>query len=201
MTYYVKTVTDPAQIHNAPKTQIAVYADPEGYCPKTTAAMVYIQGKGFLTRMESDERALTAVVTEEDGDVYKDSCMEWFVNFAPEKGDYYLNFESNPFAALHCKRGKDRYVRVPLSEFGAVRPTAKAEVTKDGWAIEYFVPLATIQAVFGRDSFAPGDVLKGNFYKCSETPGHIHHGMWSEVKLPKLDFHRPDFFGEFVITE
>lgn len=200
MKYYIQTVTDPSAVANAPMLEISNYHPDYAKGPKTIAQVVYVRGQGFLCRMTCWEKNPKAVITEVDGDTYKDSCMEWFINFNPAAGESYLNFEGNADGVLHCKLGKDRYVRNSLAP-EILRPTATVTVEEDKWSVDYFISLETIQAVFGRDSFGAGDVLKSNFYKCGDETDAPHYGMWSVVAQERLDYHTPQFFGELEIVE
>ena len=197
--YTVKTVSSRGEIADTEKVRISSFRDGSGYQPETTAALVYVKGEGLLCRMECIEAEPRAVITEFNGDTYKDSCMEFFINCAPEKGDYYLNLEGNAIGTLHCKYGKDRYVRTPLEE-GVRLPEAKAEILSDRWTVEYFIPLETVKAVFGKEDLLPGDGMTGNFYKCGDDTEAPHYGMWSPVTQERLDFHVPAFFGQFIIA-
>lgn len=197
--YYIQTVDTVAEITDAPAVRIGFSDSKCAPCPETTAAVVYLRDRGFLCRMTCFETEPRAVVTLPDGDTYKDSCLEWFINFNPARGAEYLNFEANAKGTLHCKFGKDRYVRRPLSEFTSLRPTAAAQVLQDRWRVDYFISLETIRTVFGVDSFHSGDTFRGNFYKCGDETAHPHFGMWNPVALDTLDFHRPDFFGELIL--
>lgn len=200
MRYLIQTVEDPSAVANAPILEISYHAPDYAMPPKTAAQVVYVKDRGFLCRMTCWEKNPRAVITEVDGDTYKDSCMEWFINFNPAAGDDYLNFEGNAAGVLHCKLGKDRYVRNALSA-GICRPTATVKLEEDKWSVDYYISLETVKAVFGRDSFAPGDVLRSNFYKCGDETDAPHFGMWSLVAQERLDFHTPQFFGELVIAE
>ena len=199
--YTVKIVDDASEIENAEKLYVSEYKEgTPGYEPLTSAQLVYVKDKGFLCRMESEETDLRATVTEFDGDTYKDSCLEFFVNFAPERGDEYINLEGNPLGTLHCKYGKDRYVRNPLSSYGCtVVPQTTVLHPEVGWGLEYFIPMELIRVMFGKDSFKKGDILRANFYKCGDLTVHPHGGMWSVVEDVSLDFHKPEFFGELIL--
>ena len=196
--YTVIIADSPAALETAPRLRLEHFVPADGFCPETTAALVYVPGTGLFCRMRSEESSPRALVTEPDGDTYKDSCMEWFINCAPEQGDAYLNFEANPLGTLHCKLGKDRYVRQALPA-EVLRPQAKALVGDGFWQVDYLLPDETIRAVFGKDGLKSGDVLKSNFYKCGDETATPHWGMWSEVRLSRLDFHRPDFFGTLIV--
>ncbi len=197
--YEIRTVGTPEEIENAPRVDVDCFRLGEpGYEPKTTAAVVFLPGRGFLARMESEETELKADCREEDGDTYKDSCLEWFINFAPEKTDCYLNFEANPIGTLHCKYGNDcRRITLPAD---VERPRAECRIFADRWRADYFISLNSIRQIFGRDHFEKGDVLRGNFFKCGDETAHPHFGMWSPVECEDLDFHTPAFFGELEIV-
>lgn len=199
--YRIKTIEDASEIVKAEKLLISEYKfGTPGYEPQTSAKLVYVKGKGFLCQMESEETNLRAKVTEIDGDTYLDSCLEFFINFDPKSGDEYLNLEGNPIGTLHCKFGKDRHVRKPLSDYGCyTRPDIKVLHPEKGWGLEFFISIETIRALYHRDLFIKGDVLRGNFFKCGDLTIHPHFGMWNKIELAEIDFHRPDFFGQFVI--
>lgn len=196
--YGIITVETPEQIAEAPVVQLDCFLD-SSYRPVTTAAIVYLKERGFLCRMRCRETNPRADMTQPDSDTYKDSCMEWFVNFNPALGEAYLNLEANARGTLHCKLGKDRYVRRALDEFAAERPTAIAVVTQTDWRVDYFISMKTIRSLFRVDSVRAGDCFRGNFYKCGNETSQPHYGMWNLVASTPLDFHRPDFFGTFVL--
>lgn len=198
MEYIVSIADSVKALDKAPELRLEHFVPADGYCPKTTAALVYVPGTGLCCRMRCEESSPMAVITETDGDTYRDSCMEWFINCAPEQGEYYLNFEANSLGTLHCKLGKDRYFRQPLS-VEMPRPQAKAIIGDGFWQVDYLLQDEVIRGVFGRDGLKSGDVLKSNFYKCGDNTAIPHWGMWSEVRLTQLDFHRPDFFGTLII--
>lgn len=200
-TYEIRTVADASALTAAPQTELThFYSVGNGYEPQTTAAVIWVPGEGLYARMRCWETDPKADEKTEDGDVYKDSCMEFFLNCAPENGEDYLNLEGNAAGTLHCKYGRDRYERKALSEIGVnLRPTAKSRILPDHWEIDYFIPIKLIHAVFGKSTLVHGDRLKGNFYKCGDEAPLPHFGMWSLVCTEQLDFHLPAFFGDLVI--
>ena len=66
--------------------------DFNGYKPKTFAEVTR-DDNGFRVHFVSYETELTAVQTEHNTDIYCDSAVEVFLNFVPDKGDTYINFE------------------------------------------------------------------------------------------------------------
>ena len=198
--YELMTVDSPEEIERAPIARVAHFCGgTPGYEPRTEAAIVLLHSRGFLVRMQSFETVLRAECRVPDGEVCRDSCMEFFVNFAPEKGGDYLNLEVNPLGTLHCRLGPGRGGRRALPpELG--RPEVRCAVLPDRWTAELFLPLPFVGQLFGRGDFAPGELLRGNFYKCGDDTVCPHYGMWSPVISPTPDFHRPEYFGELVLV-
>ena len=200
MKYEMPIVQNREEIGSAPVLQVANYRWAAGYAPRVTAQGVFVKDQGFLIRMNCLEKTPKAVYTEPNSPVHKDSCMEFFANFAPETDNRYINFETNANGALHCKIGPDRGNRTPLSILEIPQPRLTACRDEESWSMELFVPLAGIAALYGRESYQSGDVIKANFYKCGDETAIPHYGMWNEIDLPQPDFHRPEFFGEIELT-
>jgi len=196
----VAAVEDSAHIQRAELMYIDQwYEGISDYKPLCTAQLVYLKGEGFLARLYCREAEPRVTVACEDGPVYKDSCLEWFCNFAPERSDIYMNMEVNAAGRMLCRLGSGRQNRQPLPDT-APRPRVCASREEGGWSLELFVPLATVKAVWGKENFASGDTIKANFYKCGDETEHLHYGMWSRCETEKPDFHRPEFFGKLEIA-
>ena len=134
--------------------------------------------------------------------VYKDSCVEFFVDTFPEKRLGYVNFETNNSGALLAAFGPDRDHRTPLwpEDLAGLNPIAGVEnwpEVGDTWILEYKVPLSLFRKLYG-DDIQPGHRARANFYKCGDETEVPHYGAWSPVGTPAPDFHRPEFFGEIV---
>ena len=61
--------------------------------------------------------------------------------------------------------------------------------------------LSLLCKILGVDShpFGHGYTFRGNFYKCGDETAIPHYGMWNPVGTENADFHRPEYFGDFVI--
>lgn len=199
MKYEMPIVQSREEIGSAPVLQVSNYLWITGYAPQVTARGVYMENKGFYIEMKCLEKNPKAVYTEPNSPVHKDSCMEFFANFAPETDGRYINFETNANGALHCKIGSDRGHRTPLSTLNISQPELTASRDEESWSIELFVPLACIRALYGRENYKSGDVIKANFYKCGDETAKPHYGAWNFIDLPQPDFHRPEFFGEIEL--
>lgn len=145
--------------------------------------------EGISILMHTDEKNLRAEVTEENGMVCEDSCMEFF--FKPDPWDLkYINFEINPRGVMHIGLGADRYGRELILED---RKTFDIEsIPNDGdWTLKYYIPDGFLHKYFKNIA----RVCRGNFYKCANASDHKHYASWSPVEVEKPDYHLPDFFG------
>ena len=195
----MKIVSSAEEIENSPELAVNNYRWTEKPGPETRARAVYVENRGFLIEMSCLEAEPKAVHSEPDGPVHLDSCMEFFVNFDPEHDKRYVNLEAKSLGNLHCKIGEGRKNRQPLRELGCKMTEAEAKVGKNSWTLKIFIPAETVKALYGRDNFKSGDIIKGNFYKCGDETESPHFGMWSDIDIPDADFHRPEFFGEIVL--
>ena len=72
---------------------------PEVY-PTACAHISFIQ-EGIFVHLYAEEQFIRATVTEDNGPVYMDSCLEFFFCPMPGASDSYFNFEVNPLGALY----------------------------------------------------------------------------------------------------
>lgn len=139
--------------------------------------------------------------------VYRDSCVEFFIDAFPEDRRGYVNFETNAAGVLLAEFGPGRGARTPLRPDDLAGFEAKSSVPGpvDGehgagsWTLEYRVPLGLFRRLYGRE-IGPGIRAAANFYKCGDATETPHYGAWSPVGTAGPDFHRPEFFGELVFA-
>ena len=198
----VGTRPDAIDWTTVPAAKIDTYAwEDRGYEPAAEAAMVFVPDFGFVLRMTCAERAPKAVYTQYNEPVYTDSCMEFFA--AWRAGDArYMNMEMNAKGTLLSCVGADRHVRTPIRDLtGGELPRVTGHVGTFEWSLVAEIPMTLLGRVFDMDpaDFKPGYRFSGNFYKCGDETAVPHYGMWNPVRLPKADFHRPEFFGTFII--
>ena len=151
----------------------------------------------LLVRLESAAAPTRAVNTAPDSAVWEDSCLEFFFSAG---GADYINLEANSNGALRASIGPDRHDRRLLRELPVTLPTARAEVGEDCWALTLTVPAELVETLLGVP-LQSGLRLRGNFYSCGDATPAPHYAAWSAVDTPAPDFHRPEFFGELVLSE
>jgi len=175
-----------------------------GYRPKVEARLGWTPAFLYVRFVVGEPRARVRYTRFQDP-VYKDSCVEFFVDMFPEKRLGYVNFETNAAGALLAAFGPDRSRRKPLwpEDLAGFEVSAAVPGPVDGehgaeeWSLEYRVPLALFRRLYGQD-IRTGHRAAANFYKCGDETEVPHYGAWSPVETPAPDFHRPEFFGRLV---
>ena len=141
--------------------------------------------------------------------VYRDACVEFFVQPRADKG--YFNFEMNCCGALLLRYVEDP-TRGPSGELAQstpvppdIAPGVKVRSSLKGpiepemieetvWSVSFVIPLGVLAHYAGALGDPAGQVWRGNFYKCAEDNSHPHWASWSPIG-PTLNFHQPNTFG------
>ena len=160
-------------------------------------------GNAILLHYQVTEASVRAVAAADDGRVWEDACVEFFLS--PEGNDFYYNFECNCATKLLLHGGPA----------GGERPTASEEVLKSvkrwsslgiepfeervgecTWEVALVIPAS---AIFRHEiETFNGKTMRANFYKCGDKLQTPHFLSWAPIELPKPKFHCPEFFGEIV---
>jgi hypothetical protein len=154
-----------------------------------------------------DDQFVRCVHRGLQADVYKDSCVELFVQ--PQVAQGYFNFEFNCGGAMLAS-----YVTDPARVAGRVREfvpltpehadqiqrnhslpaIVDPEITqKTIWLLEFSIPFAILEKYAGKLGKVRGQTWRANFYKCGNETSHPHWGAWSPID--ELNFHLPAYFG------
>lgn len=183
------------KLEDAPKAPISQIPWGSTYTPETYFQAVLTK-EGFhfrFTRMESDPKITKTGYFRA---VSCDSCVELFMNFAPDKTDEYINFEMNAGGGYLFCLGKDRFGRRDLE--CRVMPRLSHTVNKDDWSVDLVIPFETLYEVYGVSDFPAGTQIKGNAYSCGTAPT-THYLTWAPVQKTERDFHKSACFGTFTI--
>lgn len=144
---------------------------------------------------------LRAMAMEDNGNVWEDSCCEFFAA-DPSDGTYY-NFEMNCIGTLLASKRKNRqdFRYFGKDELGQVVRHSSLERKEYGltdgpysWQTAICIPFSLVG--INPDNL-PGKI-RANFYKCADKSAHPHFLSWNPVEIPEPDFHRPDYFGELL---
>lgn len=190
----------------APAAPISVYPWGGDFRPECRAVLAADYGARCLrVFLEAKEPTANcrAVVTESDGNVCQDSCLEFFFCPEPEKGLGYINFEANSLGTLLVGVHNGEVDGQPggfdpadFSMRACRRYTPGGNLT---WSVTYDVPFSFIQRYFPGFSPAPGHVITGNFYKCGDLCPAPHYAAWAPLEYGHPSFHRPEQFAKIVI--
>lgn len=172
--------------------------DKNGYKPEVNFELG-MNEVGFTMNITVMEANPKREKTEHLQFVHEDSCVEWFVNFLPEKCDRYFNFEVNANGIMNVAFRKDRYDKQLLSLEDIASLGIKTEIFDTYWTVSYVVPFTLIQKYIPEYQFSEGMTILSNFYKCGAATEFPHHGIWNPVPFEKPDFHQPDYFGEIIL--
>lgn len=175
-----------------------------GYRPAVEARLCWTP-RFLYVRFRVEEKRVRVKFTKFQDPVYKDSCVEFFIDAFPELRRGYANFETNAIGTLLAQFGPDRAHRTALwpedlAEYeaaGSIRRPVEGEYGAGFWTLEYRLPLGLFRKLYGKE-IKPGHRAAANFYKCGDETEVPHYGAWSLVGTPSPDFHRPEFFGELV---
>ncbi len=147
-------------------------------------------------------------VTDYQGPVYGDSCVEFFFTPGTDLAQGYFNIECNCGGTLlfhhQTARGRDRVaVSAVDAERLAVSHTMPRVVEPElpgpvEWCVEYAIPFDLLARYAPVEAPGPGAVWRGNFYKCADRTTHPHWLTWAPVPLPEPDFHRKEYFGTLL---
>ena len=170
------------------------------YTPAVTAHMAFDK-RGIAILFNVSESHTKAVELMDNGRVWEDSCVEFFVSNPVGSG--YFNFELNAIATLLAAQ---RTSREDATHFSAdklsqiVRHTSFDHAPVDicamnsWWAVEY-IPFSLLGLS------APPKELSANLYKCGDKLNQPHYLSWSPITLSKPNFHCPDFFGTLTFED
>ncbi|MDR2040305.1 MAG: hypothetical protein LBQ60_20505 [Bacteroidales bacterium] len=170
------------------------------YRPWVQFRMVYSDTE-FLLQYQVKEKYIRAVASRDNGEVWKDSCVEFFV--MPADDGVYYNFEFNCAGVCLLAAGTGRSNRKPASmdTLGEIRrlpslgKIAFQERKGDAdWSMSLAIPYTCL---FQHPGYSPeGKIVHANFYKCGDDLTEPHFLSWNPIKTEKPDFHRPEFFGK-----
>jgi hypothetical protein len=178
-----------------------------GHRPRTEARLLH-DGRALHGLFTVSDRYVRCVRTGYGSEVWKDSCVEFFIEPRPGRG--YFNFEFNCGGAFLCNHitdptrvadGFKQAVRLPAAIEDRVlcRSTLPRVVDPERpdpvtWSLQFHIPIALLEDYVGPLGSLAGQTWRGNFFKCAEDNSHPHWAAWSPVD--EFNFHRPRCFGE-----
>jgi len=185
------------------------------FCPESsdhrpiTHVRVLHDNSGLHGIFRVQDRYVRCVRMNYFDEVWKDSCVELFIE--PRAGRGYFNIEFNCAGAYLCSHIRNaertpdgfkdftklapeigKLIKVRSSLTGPIDPEIAEPLT---WYLWFFIPRSLFEHYLGPLQEFGGQIWRGNFHKCAEEVSHPHWATWSPVD--ELNFHRPQCFGEF----
>lgn len=148
----------------------------------------------------------SAQVTELNGSVCNDSCVEFFATVDPQNEPDYFNLEINccgvflvGFApARQDRKAIDAALASRISVVTSVSSPTKDEADDDCcWWAAAAIPLDVLSELAGKPVTLGEGGWRANFYRCGGQTDP-QHACWNDIALPRPDFHCPEFFGSLM---
>ncbi|MDR1436816.1 MAG: hypothetical protein LBI65_01725, partial [Candidatus Symbiothrix sp.] len=143
-------------------------------------------GKNIYLHFQVEEESIRARYAGDNGDVWTDSCVEFFLQFPGD--EYYYNLECNCIGSVLLGRGKNKQERVRFPP----ETTRKIERSSSlgsrafelrtggfGWELSLIVPVEVFS--FNPAPDISGKTVRGNFYKCGDELQTPHFLSWNKI--------------------
>jgi hypothetical protein len=177
-----------------------------GHNPRTVVRLLHGPG-GIRGVFQVDDQYVRSTRTQYLDSVWKDSCVEFFMQPKPDKG--YMNLEMNAGGAHLCyyvedatrtPQGLGKFTKIPEEIGGRIQVRSSLPKTVDPevreklkWELNFHIPYSVLETYVGPLGPMSGQAWRGNFYKCAEDLSHPHWVAWSPVD--EFNFHLPRCFG------
>jgi len=169
------------------------------YKPEAAFSIGYTEREIMLKYFVTED-CFKAEQTESNQNVWEDSCVEFFVS--PADDNLYYNFEFNGIGTCLLAAGTsraDRHRADPRIIAGIRRKSTAGTlriseiIGKFTWTLTIAIPLNLF--FYHKIESLKGKIVKANFYKCGDKLTKPHYVTWNQVRTPRPDFHRPEYFG------
>jgi len=157
-------------------------------------------GKEIWLKYYVNEKYILARETRTNGDVYKDSTVEFFISL--DQKNYY-NFEFSCIGTIHLAYGPGRQDRkfvdpetVEKIEIQSTLGNEPFEEKSGDFEWEMMIRIPLVCFTFDKLKTFNGIKATANFYKCGDETKKPHYITWNPVQTENPDYHRPEFFGK-----
>ncbi len=150
------------------------------------------------------ENSIVARTTANNGAVWKDSCVEFFIMPNIADGIFY-NFEFNCIGAKLLFAGKTRNERTPADDviIDKIKTVSsmgtqpfEEQFGKFEWTLTAVIP---VSCFFQHQiTSLKGKTCRANFYKCGDGLTKPHYLAWNNIETSQPDFHTPQYFGKIL---
>jgi hypothetical protein len=151
------------------------------------------------------DQFVRAVAAELNGQVWKDSCVEFFFTPYARPDNSYFNLEINccgVFLFHHQAAPKQQVRSLKESESRQIYtagslagPIHKEIENPIQWTLEFAIPYGILEKYSAVERPAPGVCWHANLHKCADDCSHPHWLTWSPIPGERPNFHQPQYFG------
>ena len=169
------------------------------YCPEAAFRIAHT-GEVILLHFRINEADIKAVCERDNGNVWEDSCVEFFISFREKE---YYNIECNCIGKMLIGKGQGKEGRICLPDDllkKVDRWSSLGDSQVENLSGDWEVSLVMPKEIFYPDISNSFDKIKakGNFYKCGDCLQTPHFLSWNPIQNETPNFHLPRFFGELL---
>lgn len=174
------------------------WGDQYPYAPKATFRIAH-NDKTLFLKFNVQEEVVMAKVDHDSGDVWTDSCVEFFVSF-DDTGYYNFEFSCIGKKLLGFRQNQTEAVHASPQVLQSIQclPTLGTECFAERQGdCEWELTVAIPKEAFFNHNF---DTLEGlfamvNAYKCGDGLSKPHFLSWNPIRTTTPNFHCPQYFG------
>ena len=172
------------------------------YKPGVKFKIAYCQDQ-ILLKYYINEEIIRAKETRVNGDVYKDSCVEFFISI--NRNNTYYNFEFNCIGVPHLgyrpAQAANTLIDPEILKLIKVRSSVGNQPFEEKtgghqWEMMIVIPKECL--THDKDIELKGLKARANFYKCGDETSKPHYVTWNPIGTETPDYHQPEYFGELT---
>ncbi|MFI3280977.1 MAG: carbohydrate-binding family 9-like protein [Rikenellaceae bacterium] len=181
----------------APKEKIQEvnWANEFPYLPNVEFSILH-DGDNIYIKYWVDEQATLAKVTQDFGEIWTDSCVEFFISFGT--GYYNIEFNVIGHGLMSYRTSRESAEAVPAELMAKIEryPSLPCENFEEKRVEPWSLMLKLPKELFIKENLTTldGVAATANFYKCGDNLTVPHFASWNRIDIESPNFHRPDFF-------
>lgn len=155
-----------------------------------------------------EDKYVRSIKRNYQGNVFEDSCVEFFFSPSSDISKGYFNLETNCGGVqLFHFNSEDKSMKklIRYEDYKGISianslPKVNDPEIKDSltWYVGYKITFNLMGKYLSFPQPESGSVWKANFYKCADETSHPHWLTWNKVDYIKPNFHLPQYFGTLI---
>lgn len=172
-----------------------------------TEAKLLWDDENLYVSWRSTDRHISGYVTQRNGPVSRDDCVEIFISPNPRKVTNYYTFEINAIGAMLNRARTDWYTGGAFWDPEGVqyRTSYHGQPSKDEspedreWIVELAIPLRNFVRDAAHIPPRDGDEWRLNLMRTGGKT-NAQQSTWSPIRGEKRSFHTPENFGRVIFS-